>query len=425
MKKRVAGGVLIGILMSSCAGFNSVQYDASKPSPEAVKAVTQKVADWQIETFDNQAEYRALASKGWNAGLEKHHEADWTSGALYTGMDLWRRIADDPDKYTDWLKSICERLEWKLYGEEVFKNIYHADAHMVGLTYLSLYEEFNDPAMLNPTKETFDFILGNPSDASLEYVTGKYRRENKDKHNYLHRWGWCDALFMAPPVWARLAKVTGDRKYLEFMDREYHATYDVLWDTKEHLFYRDTRFFTQHEQNGKPVFWSRGNGWVLGGLALMIPDLPEDPPSQGSGETSWKGRAFYIDLFKQMAESVKNCQRADGTWSMGLLGGVEGHPVKEVSGTAFFTFGLAWGVNNGLLDPAVYAPVIYKAWTAMTECVTEDGLLAYVQPIGAKPGDSFPDKTEIYGSGAFLAAGSEVYKLVGGTLPAPASVKKK
>lgn len=396
----------LALITAGCA-TKIIVTEAAKPSPEAVKAITKKVANWQIETFEEQIEYRAVASTKKNVKQTKHHEADWTSGALYTGMDLWRRIADDPDKYTDWLKSICERLEWKLYGEEVFKNIYHADAHLVGLTYLSLYEEFNDPAMLNPTKETFDFIVENPSDASLEYVSGKHRRENKDKQNYLHRWGWCDALFMAPPVWARLARVTGERKYLEFMDREYHATYDLLWDKKEHLFYRDTRFFTQFEENGKPLFWSRGNGWVIGGLALMIPDMPSD----------WEGRAFYVNLFQQMAESIKNCQRADGTWSMGLLGGVEGYPLKETSGTAFYTFALAWGINNGLLDRAVYEPVVYKAWNALTQCVTDEGLLGYVQPIGAQPGDSFADKTEVYGIGAFLAAGSEVYKLVGGKIP--------
>jgi hypothetical protein len=64
-----------------------------------------------------------------------------------------------------------------------------------------------------------------------------------------------------------------------------------------------------------------------------------------------------------------------------------------------------------------------KAWNALTECVTEDGMLGYVQPVGAAPGDSFADKTEVYGIGAFLAAGSEVYKMCGGTVPPRASKK--
>ncbi|HKL20790.1 MAG TPA: glycoside hydrolase family 88 protein, partial [Tichowtungia sp.] len=382
------------------------------PSVEEVKAITKKVADWQIQAFDNQAEYRATSSSGRHDGEGKHPESDWANAALYSGMNQWRKVADQPQKYTDWLKQICDRSGWRLHGAELYDNVYHADTHLIGLIYLSLYEEFKDPAMLKPTQKMFDYILHNPSQAGLEHVAKEERK--KDEHFYQHRWGWCDALYMAPPVWARLAKVTGDRKYLEFMDREYRATHDLLWDKKEHLFYRDSRFFTRFEENGKPLFWSRGNGWVFGGLALMIPDLP----------AGWEGRAFYVDLFKQMAESIKNCQRADGTWSMGLLGGVEGYPVIETSGTAFFTFGLAWGVNNGLLDPAVYEPVIYKAWQALTENVNGQGLLGHVQPIGARPGDSYADKTEVYGIGAFLAAGSEVYKLVGGPVPPPEKTTK-
>lgn len=137
----------------------------------------------------------------------------------------------------------------------------------------------------------------------------------------------------------------------------------------------------------------------------MIPTLPAD----------WEGRVFYVNLFTEMAPSLKNCQRADGTGSMGLLGGVEGYPVKETSGTSFYTFGLAWGINNGILDRATYEPMVLNAWDVLTECVTPDGLLGFVQPVGAAPGVSFADKTEVYGIGAFLAAGTEAVKLVGGT----------
>jgi rhamnogalacturonyl hydrolase YesR len=305
-------------------------------------------------------------------------------------MNEWRKLSGDQNA-TDFLMKIGERNGWKLHRSK-----YHADDHAVGQFYLSLYEEKNDPAMLKPTQERFDWILANPKTGTLEWTA-----KPTDAH---HRWGWCDALFMAPPVWARLTKITGDQKYLDFMDQEYHATYDLLWDTEDHLFWRDSSYFEKREANGRKLYWARGNGWVFGGLALMIPDLPED----------WKGRQFYIELYKQMAESVKKCQRDDGTWSMGLLGGKEAYPIKETSGTSFFTYGLAWGINNGLLDRAEFEPVVLKAWAALTQCVTEDGLLGHVQPVGAAPGDSYADKSEVYGVGAFLAAGAEVYKLVGG-----------
>jgi rhamnogalacturonyl hydrolase YesR len=393
---------------------------ASAPTPGEVKAIARKVADWQIATFEDMADYRAVPGAVAASGkeLEKYHDLTWHCGALYAGMYEWSRISGD-SKYTDWLRMIGERNAWKLHERP-----YHADDHCVGQTYLNLYRQFGDEAMIQPTREQFDWILANPKTGTLEWTA-----KPTDAHN---RYGWCDALFMAPTVWARLAKITGERKYLDFMDQEYHACDDLLWDKEEHLFWRDSSFFARRETNGEKLFWARGNGWVFGGLALMIPDLPED----------WAGRDFYLLRFRQMAAKLKEIQRTDGTWSMGLLGAESDYPNKETSGTSFYTFGLAWGINQGILDRAEYEPVVLKAWNALTGCVTDEGLLGYVQPVGAAPGESFPDKTEVYGIGAFLAASSEVYKLVGGEMaaamfwqrdvmtaglpaPAPAAAKKK
>ena len=395
--------LLAALFLAACASV-PIKESAAAPGPAAVKALTKKVADWQIATFDEVKKYRALSSgrqarvDAGEAEVRDHHLADWHYGALYTGYDEWSEIADDPSTYLNFLKGVLAPYEWGIYGEEIYDNIYHADTHLVGLTYLSLYEAFADPAMIGPLRETFDQILANPQDASLEY----FRRNSGKVRGHLLRWGWCDALFMAPPVWARLARVTGEAKYLEFMDQEYRLTHDVLWSEEHQLFYRDTRFFDRVEANGRSVFWSRGNGWVFGGLALMIPDLPND----------WESRAFYTETFQQMADALKDLQRTDGTWSMGLLGDEADFPVKETSGTAFITYGMAWGVNNGLLDPEVYQPVIYKAWAALADVVTDEGLFGFVQPVGSAPGDAFPDKTEVYGIGAFLLAGTEVYKMV-------------
>lgn len=388
------------LFFAACASLSGEKRTGA-PDPTAVRAVTKKVADWQIASFDEHGQHRALPDKSIRArwqNRENYPDLDWHMGALYAGMDAFRQIADAPAKYADWLQMIGSRNQWELYDR---RSPYHADAHAVGITWLSLYEDFQDPAMLAPTKERFDWILENPKTGSLEWKRGTDRTD---------RWGWCDALFMAPPVWAKLAKITGERKYLEFMDQEYRTTYDLLWSDVHGLFFRDTRFFERFEANGEPVFWSRGNGWVIGGLALMIPDLPED----------WAGRSFYVNIFEEMAGALKDLQRSDGTWSMGLLGDEATYSAKETSGTAFVTYGMAWGVNNGLLDPAVYQPVIYKAWAALTDAVTDEGLLGYVQPVGAAPGEAFPDKTEVYGIGAFLLAGSEVFNLVQNAPDAPA-----
>ncbi|WP_347331530.1 glycoside hydrolase family 88 protein [Marinimicrobium locisalis] len=357
-------------------------------TPESVKTLTKQVADWQIEHFEEQGKYRALPQDppDW-ANREQYHDLEWHNGALYAGMNQWRQIAEDP-KYTQWLMMIGERNDWALH-----KRPYHADDHTVGQFYLALYEDFNDPEMLEPVREQFNWILDNPKTGTLVW-------DAEDTHAH-DRWGWSDALFMAPPVWARLAKVTGEDKYLEFMHQEYMATYELLWSEEDHLFFRDSSFFEQREKNDENIYWSRGNGWVFGGLALMIPDLPP----------TWEERDFYLKLYKKMARKLKAIQRDDGTWSMGLLGGVAGYPIKETSGTSSFTFGLAWGINQGILDRETYEPVVRRAWQALADAVTEEGLLGHVQPVGAAPGDSFPDYTEVYGVGAFLAAGSELYKM--------------
>lgn len=389
--------VLIAALAFSTASNSPA---TEKTSAAQVKKLTEKVADWQLKTFDTHNLHRGLSLKDahhahkFGGILPKYHDLSWHMGALYVGINEWRTVADNPDKYTNFLKKIGERNHWNL-----FTYPYHADDHAVGQYYLSLYSEFKDPAMLAPTRKQFDWILANPKTGSLQMDS--YGNSQTD---WLKRWGWCDALFMAPPVWARLAKVTGEQKYLDFMDKEYHASYDLLWDEEEQLFWRDTSYLSKREKNGEKLFWARGNGWVFGGLALMIPDFPKD----------WQGTEFYNALFRKMAVSIKNTQRADGTWNMGLLGGIENYPNKETSGTAFFAFGLAWGINNGLLDRATYEPVVLKAWAALSECISDEGILGYVQPIGAAPGESYPDKTEVYGIGAFLAAGTEVYKLLGG-----------
>lgn len=363
--------------------------NVSEVTANSVKALTKKVADWQIEHHEEQGKYRALPRKPpeW-MNRKRYHDLEWHHGALYAGMNEWRKIADDP-KYTEWLKDIGERNNWALHQRP-----YHADDHAVGQFYLSFYEDFHQPEMLEPTRKQFDWILANPKTGTLNWHA---------EHTHAHdRWGWCDALFMAPPVWARLAKITGEKKYLDFMHQEYKATYNLLWSEEDHLFWRDSSYFDQSEKNGEDVFWARGNGWVFGGLALMIPDLP----------VTWEKRDFYINLYKKMAARLIEIQRDDGTWSMGLLGGKEGYPIKETSGTSFYVYGLAWGINQGYLDKDAYRPALMKAWRAISKSVTAEGMLAFVQPVGAAPGDSFPDFTEVYGVGAFLAAGTEMFKLL-------------
>ena len=207
---------------------------------------------------------------------------------------------------------------------------------------------------------------------------------------------------MSPTVWVMVSNLTRDRKYIDFMVQEWKATTNHLFDKKENLYYRDGSYFNQLD-NGTKIFWARGNGWVFAGLANVIQELgPND-----------KDYPYFLKLYKKMARKLLEIQTPQGHWAMSLLV-QKFYPTPETSGSSFFTYGLAWGINKGILDKSTYGSVVQKAWNAMVSYVNSDGMLTYVQPIGAEPGEAFPDKTEVYGVGAFLSAGSEVYKLYGG-----------
>lgn len=351
---------------------------AQDVKPEEVKEVMKEVADWQIEHFRDNYSNRK----------EPHHPLAWTNGALYVGMVKWADMADD-DTYWEWMKNIGEENEWQLH-----KRKYHADDHTVGQMYVNLYRKYGDKKMIAPTKEQLRYINFHPANTSLHWVGNK---------NYKHdRWSWCDALFMAPPVWAMLYKETGDEIYLDFLMKEYKATTDFLFDKKENLYYRDQSYMGKLD-NGTKIFWGRGNGWVFAGLANVMDEL--DPKS--------KEYKYFLKIYKKMAAKLLKIQTDNGHWAMSLLGD-HAYPTPETSGSSFYIFGLAWGINNGILDKETYEPAVLKGWNAMVNCVNEDGMLGYVQPIGAAPGKAWADKTEVYGTGAFLSAGSEVYTLVGG-----------
>ncbi len=358
--------LLFAVVFSGCATAQM-----SKPLPEAmqpkqIKAVMTKVADWQI------------------ANPSSHHTADWTSGAYLAGLTAWAEMADT-NKYYKALIGFGQKNNWAPH-----KRVYHADDHVVGQMYLDLYKKYKDPKMLAPTQKRFDEILANQPTTELKMGT----------KNGQDRWNWCDALFMAPPVWAKLARVTGQSKYLEYMNKEWWATTGYLYDADEHLYYRDSRYFDRREANGEKIFWSRGNGWVFAGLARVLEEMPADYPD----------RPKYEKLFKDMAAKLVKIQPEEGLWHSSLLDPVS-YPTKEASGSGFYCYGLAWGINQGYLNEKRYLPAVSRAWDGLVNCVHADGKLGYVQPIGADPRQVTSDQTEIYGVGSFLLAGSEVYKI--------------
>ncbi len=339
---------------------------ASQISTTPIRKVMKAVADWQLEN------------------PSAHRTTDWTYAAGFAGLTAWAQMSES-DHYFNVLRDFGEKNDWQL-GQRP----YHADDHAVAQMYLSLYEKYRDPAMIAPLIERFDWILANQPDTPLTHDN----REHKKRYN------WCDALFMAPPVWTRLSSLTGNQAYLNYCNKEVWVTTDYLYDAEEHLYFRDDRYFDQREANGQKMFWCRGNGWVFGGLVRVIANLPSDYPD----------RKRYVQIYRDMAAKLKRIQGPDGLWRSSLLD-PETYPPPEASGSGFFCYGLAWGINRGLLNSDTYLPVVKKAWQGLVSCVHPDGKLGWVQPIGAAPGVVNADLTEVYGVGSFLLAGSELYKL--------------
>jgi rhamnogalacturonyl hydrolase YesR len=275
--------------------------------------------------------------------------------------------------------------------------VYHADDHVIAQSYLWAARNGAGSEAIVPTKERFDSILRAPPVAHLSFVVAK----DYESTECLKRWCWCDAVFMSPPAWLELASQTGDTRYRDFALSEFWAATDFLFDPVEKLYFRDSRFFERRDTQGRKLFWSRGNGWVFAGIAHMLEALPKDDPERPGLES----------LFRQMAVKLRALQKPDGYWPPSLLA-PEGSP-PETSGTGFYVYGLAWGVNQGLLDAKDYAISIESGWKALERAVAKDGRLGWVQQVSDRPENVLETDTQYYGVGAFLLAASAVARLEG------------
>ena len=214
-------------------------------------------------------------------------------------------------------------------------------------------------------------------------------------------WYYCDTLYVGPPTIAMLASATEDDKYYDYLNEVYWAVADHLFDEEHGLFYRDASYFDATTPGGRKVFWSRGNGWVLGGIPRVIEHLPKENEHYDR----------YVELFRTMSASIAGRQGADGLWRSNLDDPNQ-CPNPETSGTAFFCYAMGWGINNGLLDRDAYLPVVMRAWAGLARHVHPDGKLGFVQPVGASPKPATPEMTHEYAMGLLLLAGEEMIKLV-------------
>ena len=203
--------------------------------PQAVLRAMTTVAAWQL------------------ANPSAHKPYEWHGAPFWAGLYELAVRSSSRQKYLDAIRRNGESVQWQP-GPQPFL----ADDHAVTQSYFLLYRLEHNRRMIEPALARFGEMLQAPFAESLEFSDDKTLRE----------WVWCDALFMSPPALALATSVTGDRRYADLMDRLWWKTTDYLYDKQERLFYRDSRFFDQRERNGRKLFWSRGNGWVLAGLAI-------------------------------------------------------------------------------------------------------------------------------------------------------------
>lgn len=311
----------------------------------------------------------------------------WTRAVYYEGLMGLYRLKLIPSYY-HYAEEWGIKHDWGLRGGASTRN---GDNQACGQTYIDLYQIDQQPERIKEIKQSVDLMISSGE---------------------INDWTWIDALQMAMPVFAKLGVVYQDEAYFEYMYKMYRHTKTVegggLYNTAEGLWWRDKNFVPPYQEpNGKNCYWSRGNGWVIAALVRVLSIMPENAPH----------RDEYLKTYKEMLQALVPLQRTDGFWNVSLMdpdhfGG------KETSGTALFVYGMAWGVNNGVIPAATYQPILVKAWKALVkDAVQADGSLGYVQGTGKEPKDGQPVTVssrpdfEDYGLGCFLLAGTEVYHL--------------
>ena len=311
----------------------------------------------------------------------------WTRGVYFEGLMALNEI-EPRQSYMDYVDKWGTFHKWDVYSHN--PQTMDADHQCCAQTYIMRYRMVGGEEKLGNIRRCFDNQVASGNNG---------------------KWTWIDAIQMAMPAYAMLSSTTGDRKYLDYAMRSYRWTRDTcggrLFNVEEGLWWRDANFVAPYkESDGKNCYWSRGNGWVFAALCRTMNELsPKD--------------AYYKQLkadYLIMAKALLKIQREDGFWNASLVS--QDYAGPELSGTALFLYGLAWGVNHKMLKAKDVKPAMDKAWTAMASCVHKDGFLGYVQGSGDRPASSQPvdynrePDFDDYGLGCFLLGATEYVKTI-------------
>jgi len=361
-----------GIAGTGVTAAESQQTEEAPEKPlsrEQILSTMNRVNDWQT------------ANPVMSAG-----DRNWERATWYTGvMSAWKETRDR--------KFLDQALDWgRQHSWQVGTEPGGANRLFCVETWLELYFEEKDRRMIEPAIQW----LNTPAPNSPAGTKRWYLEAWGENHTYV------DSLYGAPAL-AMLAKATGEKKYLEMMQSFFDDVSGELFDKESGLYYRDGRFIGKKTAKGRKILWSRGNGWVFGGIARILEYLPLD----------YSHRPAFVQIFQRMASELVKRQGTDGLWRPNL-DDPDAVPTPETSGTGFFCYGLAWGINHGILEPYVYLPAVIKAWAGLNRNVNPEGKVLRGQPVDFEPNAVKQVSTHEYVTGTFLLAGSQVYTLLAG-----------
>lgn len=356
-------------------------------------------------TADQVKELITRVNTYWQQNNKAETRSFWDPAAYHTGnMEVYKLLKDDKQlDYTrrwayhnNWSGATeADPSRWKYanYGEGK-DYVLFGDWQVCFQTYIDLY----NLAIANGGTDADNYFMVKRAKEVMHYEA----YSKKDDY-----WWWSDALYMVMPVMTKMYKLTGDVQYLDKLYENLLYSDRIMLDQETGLYYRDARYvYPNHKSvNGKKDFWARGDGWVLAGLAKVLQDLPKD----------YKHYKFFVDKFQRLADIVAKTQQKEGYWTRSILDPNHA-PGPETSGTAFFAYGIMWGVNNGFLAKKDYKKCIDRAWQYISEtAVQADGKVGYVQPIGdrAIPGQTVDANSQAnFGVGAVLLAACEYYRYI-------------
>jgi len=328
----------------------------ASPTPTATPSQTPGVLAVMTEVNNYWQAHNAAGDDNWD-------------GATYWLGDVAAYQATGNASYLSSALSWAASFSYNLLPVSSKEPLYNAQA--AGQVYIALGQIEDAPSDFTHINSSIDgLVTGSSSNA----------------------WPIADAINMSMPDFAELGAINGNTDYFSKMYAEFSTTEGQLYNSSVHLWWRDSSYV------GTGTYWSRGNGWVFAALAKTLTVLPTSDPHY----------ATFVQIFQNMAAELASVQRSDGFWNSSLTNpSDDGGP--ETSGTALFTYGMAWGINNGILSSATYLPVVQRAWNGMvTTAVQPSGFLGYVQAVGSAPGTSSASTTANFGVGAFLLAGRQM-----------------